>query len=38
MPTHVAVVFDYSGASFRNEIFSDYKGYRPESPVVHAAI
>jgi DNA polymerase I len=32
MPTHVAVVFDYSGTSFRNEIYSDYKGHRPEPP------
>jgi DNA polymerase I len=32
MPTHVAVVFDYSGTSFRNEIYTDYKGHRPEPP------
>jgi DNA polymerase I len=32
MPTHMAVVFDYSGTSFRNEIFSDYKGHRPDPP------
>jgi DNA polymerase-1 len=32
MPTHVAVVFDYSGTSFRNQIYSDYKGHRPEPP------
>ncbi len=32
MPTHFAVVFDYSGTSFRNEIFTDYKGHRPEPP------
>ena len=32
MPTHVAVVFDYSGKSFRNDIYSDYKGHRPEPP------
>jgi DNA polymerase I len=32
MPTHVAVVFDYSGASFRNEIYADYKGHRPDPP------
>jgi DNA polymerase-1 len=31
-PTHLAVVFDYSGKSFRNEIYSDYKGHRPEPP------
>jgi DNA polymerase-1 len=32
MPTHVAVVFDYSGQSFRNAIYSDYKGHRPDPP------
>ena len=32
MPTHMAVVFDYSGTSFRNEIYSDYKGHRPDPP------
>src|SRR5580700_1778738 len=32
MPTHVAVVFDYSGQTFRNEIYSDYKGHRPDPP------
>jgi DNA polymerase I len=32
MPTHVAVVFDYSGKSFRNQIYVDYKGHRPEPP------
>ena len=32
MPTHVAVVFDYSGKSFRNDLYSDYKGHRPEPP------
>jgi DNA polymerase-1 len=31
-PTHMAVVFDYSGTTFRNDIFSDYKGHRPEPP------
>jgi DNA polymerase-1 len=31
-PTHLAVVFDYSGKSFRNEIYDDYKGHRPEPP------
>ncbi|MGA8294178.1 MAG: 5'-3' exonuclease H3TH domain-containing protein, partial [Rhodoplanes sp.] len=31
-PTHLAVVFDYSGKSFRNEIYTDYKGHRPEPP------
>ncbi|HLK81224.1 MAG TPA: DNA polymerase I [Xanthobacteraceae bacterium] len=32
MPTHMAVVFDHSGTSFRNQIFADYKGHRPEPP------
>jgi DNA polymerase-1 len=32
MPTHMAVVFDYSGTSFRNQIYTDYKGHRPEPP------
>jgi DNA polymerase-1 len=31
-PTYLAVVFDYSGKSFRNEIYDDYKGHRPEPP------
>ena len=31
-PTHVAVIFDYSGKSFRNEIFPEYKANRPPAP------
>src|SRR5215831_1874505 len=31
-PTHIAAVFDYAAKSFRNEIYSDYKGHRPEPP------
>ena len=31
-PTHLAVIFDYSGKTFRNEIYSDYKGNRPDAP------
>src|SRR5947209_2840244 len=31
-PTHVAVVFDYSEKTFRNEIYADYKGHRPDPP------
>jgi DNA polymerase-1 len=31
-PTHVAVVFDYSGKTFRNEIYPNYKANRPPAP------
>ena len=31
-PTHVAVIFDYSGKSFRNELYADYKANRPPAP------
>src|SRR5499427_3328736 len=31
-PTHLAVVFDYAAKSFRNEIYGDYKGHRPDPP------
>jgi len=31
-PTHVGVVFDYSGMTFRNKIYSDYKANRDEPP------
>lgn len=31
-PTHVGVVFDYSGETFRNEIYSDYKANRDDPP------
>src|SRR5262245_17519012 len=31
-PSHVAVVFDHSERTFRNEIFPDYKGHRPDPP------
>ncbi len=31
-PTHVAVIFDYSGRSFRNEIYPQYKAQRPPAP------
>jgi len=31
-PTHMAVIFDYSSKTFRNEIYPDYKAHRPEPP------
>ncbi|SMR83197.1 DNA polymerase I [Aliiroseovarius halocynthiae] len=31
-PTHVAVIFDHSGKSFRNDIYSEYKANRPPAP------
>ena len=31
-PTHVAVIFDHSGHSFRNEIYNAYKANRPPAP------
>ncbi len=31
-PTHVAVIFDHSGGSFRNELFDQYKANRDEPP------
>ncbi len=31
-PTHVAVIFDYSGKSFRNDIYELYKANRPPAP------
>ena len=31
-PTHVAVIFDYSGKSFRNQIYDKYKANRPPAP------
>ena len=30
--THIAVIFDKGSVTFRNEIYSDYKGHRPELP------
>ncbi|WP_137388836.1 DNA polymerase I [Rhodoligotrophos defluvii] len=31
-PSHLAVVFDYSARSFRNEIYAEYKAHRPDVP------
>ncbi len=31
-PTHVAVVFDYKGKTFRSEIYPKYKANRPPAP------
>jgi len=31
-PTHVAVIFDHSGKSFRNEMYDQYKANRPPAP------
>ncbi len=31
-PTHVAVVFDYSGKTFRNDLYPAYKANRPPAP------
>ena len=31
-PTHLAVIFDYSAKTFRNEIYDPYKAHRPEPP------
>lgn len=30
--THLAVIFDASGTSFRNQIYADYKAHRPPAP------
>jgi len=31
-PTHLAVIFDHSSKTFRNEIYDQYKAHRPEPP------
>jgi DNA polymerase-1 len=31
-PTHLAVIFDASERTFRNEIYKDYKAHRPPAP------
>ena len=32
VPTHIAVIFDYSSKTFRNDIYDKYKANRPEPP------
>ncbi len=32
MPTHLAVIFDASSTTFRNEIYPEYKAQRPPAP------
>ena len=31
-PTHLAVIFDYSGKTFRNDLYPLYKAHRPPAP------
>lgn len=31
-PTHLAVIFDHSARSFRNDMYADYKAHRPPPP------
>ena len=31
-PTHLAVIFDFSSKTFRNEFYPEYKAHRPEPP------
>ena len=31
-PTHLAVIFDYSGKTFRNDLYPEYKAHRPPPP------
>ena len=31
-PTHLAIVFDRSESSFRNDLYPDYKAHRPDPP------
>ena len=31
-PTHMAVIFDYSSKTFRDDIYPDYKAHRPPAP------
>lgn len=31
-PTHLAVIFDHSARTFRNDLYPEYKAHRPEPP------
>ena len=31
-PTHLAVIFDHSSRTFRNDFYPEYKAHRPEAP------
>ena len=31
-PTHLAVIFDHSSDTFRNDLYDQYKAHRPEAP------
>ena len=31
-PTHLAVIFDHSSKTFRNDLYPEYKAHRPEPP------
>lgn len=31
-PTHIAVIFDHKGKTFRNEFYPEYKAHRPPAP------
>ena len=31
-PTHLAVIFDHSAKTFRNDLYPEYKAHRPEPP------
>jgi DNA polymerase-1 len=31
-PTHLAVIFDHSEKTFRNDLYADYKAHRPPAP------
>ena len=31
-PTHMAVIFDHSGKTFRDDLYTDYKAQRPAAP------